>query len=294
MPGQLKVDISHKVKKIEVFTKRLISSKLMGNYKSRIRGRGLEFNNFREYTVTDDASLIDWKTSARVNKPLIKEYVEERNLEVFLLIDVSSSMVFGSTEKLKNEYAAELVSTLSYAVLNMGDSLGFGFLADNFTNVVVPKINKGLYYKLSGLLVNSEIYGGGYDLENALKKCVELLKKNSILIIISDFIGLKGNWQEYLKRAAYKFDIIGIMIRDPRDREIPEDSDMIVIADPFTDKQITLDPNPEVREKYRKFVDKQEKEIEDIFYKSHADLLKLTTDKPFLVPLINFFKRRRK
>ncbi len=294
MPEQLKADISHKVKKIEVFTKRLVSSRLMGNYKSSIRGKGLDFSNFREYTVTDDASLIDWKVSVRVNRPVIKQFVEERNLEVFLLIDVSSSMVFGSTEKLKNEYATELASTLSYAILNVGDSLGYGLLSDNFFNIVRPKVNKNLYYQLSRLLVNPEIYGGGYDLEKALKKCIELLKRNSILIIISDFIGLRGNWQEYLKKASYKFDVIGIMLRDPRDREIPEDSDMILIADPFTDKQIILDPNPKVRERYRKFVDKDEKEITEAFYKAHASFLKITTDQPFLIPLINFFKRRKK
>ena len=123
---------------------------------------------------------------------------------------------------------------------------------------------------------------------------IKKIKENSVLIIISDFIGLKGNWQEYLKKAAYSFDLIGIMLRDPRDREIPEDSNMIVIADPFTDKQIILDPNPRVREKYREFVEKEENEIADAFYKSHADLLKLTTDQPFLIPLINFFKRRKK
>ena len=294
MPEQLKADVSHKVKKIEVFTKRLVSVKFMGIYKSSIKGRGLDFSNFREYSATDDASLIDWKVSARVNKPIIKEFVEERNLEVFLLIDVSSSMVFGSTKKLKNEYAAELASTLSYAILNVGDSLGYGLLSDNFFNIVQPKVNKKLYYQLSRLLVNPEIYGGGYDLEKALEKCIQLLRRNSVLIIISDFIGLKGNWQEYLKKAAYSFDLIGIMLRDPRDREIPEDSNMIVIADPFTDKQIILDPNPRVREKYREFVEKEENEIADAFYKSHADLLKLTTDQPFLIPLINFFKRRKK
>ncbi|MEK6937147.1 MAG: DUF58 domain-containing protein [Nanoarchaeota archaeon] len=294
MPEKLQADVSHKVKKIEVFTKRLVSTKLMGNYKSSIKGRGLDFNNFREYTVTDDASLIDWKVSVRVNKPVIKEFIEERNLEVFLLIDVSSSMVFGSTEKLKNEYVTELASTLSYAILNVGDSLGYGFLSDKLTDIVIPKVNRNLYYKLSRSLVNPEIYGGGYDLEKALKKCIEILKRNSVLIIISDFIGLKGDWEESLKKASHKLDVIGIMVRDPRDKEIPENSNMIVIEDPFTSKQIILDPSTEVREKYRKFVDKEEREISEAFYKAHAGLLKLTTDQPFMVPLINFFKRRKK
>lgn len=294
MPEELKIDLSHKLRKIQIFTKRLVLTKLVGNYKTKIRGHGLEFNGFREYNLSDDANLIDWKVSARLNKPVIKEFVEERNLEVFLLIDVSSSMVFGSTEKLKNEYVAELASVLSYAILNVGDSLGYGIFSDNISNVVKPKVNKNLFYQLSALLINPEIYGGSYDLEKALKKCGQVLSKNSIIIIISDFIGLSGQWHEQLKRASYKFDIIGIMVRDPRDQEIPEDSDMIMIADPFTNKQIVLDPNQATREKYKKFVEREEKEITEFFSGAKADLLKLTTDKPFIQPLISFFKKRRR
>ncbi len=294
MVEKLKVDLSHKIKRLEILSKRLVRTTLVGDYRGRIKGRGLDFDRFREYTPSDDASLIDWKVSVRINKPVIKEFVEERNLDVFLLIDVSSSMVFGSTAKLKNEYATELASALSFAILNAGDSLGYGFVSDNMFNAVLPKNKRSLFYELSKALVNPEIYGGNYNMEGALSECIRALRKNSILIIISDFIGLRGDWHEALKKAAYKFDVIGIMIRDPRDKEIPEDSDMIIIADPFTEKQIILDPNPKVRQKYREFVYGQEKEISNAFSKSRASLLSLTTDQPFIVPLISFFKKRQR
>lgn len=294
MQEKLNIDLSHEIKKLEILSKRLVTSKFMGMYKARLRGKGLEFSNFREYTPMDDASLIDWKVSARLNKPIIKEFVQERNLEVFILIDVSSSMVFGSTKKLKNEYAAELIATLSYAILNVGDSLGYAFFSDKIFNVMKPKPGKRLFYKLSRSIVDPYIYGGDFDLENALKNITQSLNKNSILIIVSDFIGLKGDWQKYLGRAAFKFDTIGIMIRDPRDREIPADSSMILIEDPFTNKKIVLDPTHEIRERYSQYVKKQEDRIEKIFSDSRASFVKLTTDKSFIVPIINFFRKREK
>ena len=257
MPEKLNIDLSHEIKKLEILSKRLVSSKFLGMYKSRLRGRGLEFNNFREYTLVDDASLIDWKVSARVNKPIIKEFVQERNLDVFILIDVSSTMVFGSTKKLKNEYVAELAATLAYAVLNVGDNLGYAFFSDNIFNYMAPKSGKNLFYKLSRSIVNPEIYGGNYDLESALKKITESLNRNSVLIIISDFIGLKGDWQKYLERASYKFDVIGIMVRDPRDKDLPENSSMVLIEDPFSSEKLVLDPTEAVRQKYRKYVENQ-------------------------------------
>ena len=281
-------------KKLTIFTKRIVTTKLVGNYKSKIKGRGLEFSNFREYSMNDDSSLIDWKTSIRVNQPVVKEFVEERNLEVFFLIDVSSTMVFGSTEKLKNEYSSELISTLAYAILHVGDSLGYAFFSDKLFNLNLPAHSKNRFYILSRDLSNPENYGGTFDLELALKKVTEILRKNSVLIIVSDFIGLKGNWRDIIKKAAYKFDTIGIMVRDPRDREIPADSSMVVLSDPYTNQELILDPTESIIERYKRYVEIQEKEIESAFSKARASFLKLTTDQPFLVPLVNFFKKRQR
>ena len=294
MVRKLKPELSHKFKKLDIFTRRLVSTKLVGKYKTLIRGKGLEFNGFREYTFEDDASLIDWKATVRLRKPYIKEFIEERNLEVFFLIDVSATMVFGSTQKLKNEYVIELVSLLSYAVLNAGDSLGYAFFADKPFNINLPSHNQKLFYILTNQLINADLYGGNYDFEAALKKITPLLKKNSILIIISDFIGLFGDWQKEIKQASYKFDTIGIMVRDPRDKEIPEDSEMIIISDPYTNEQIILDPTKKVRERYKVYVEHQEKNIKDVFIKSRASFLRLSTDQNPIPLIINFFTKRKK
>ena len=292
--NKLKVDLSQGVKKLEIFTKRLVTTRLTGRYKTKIKGYGLEFESYRPYTQEDDASQIDWKASVRINKPIIKEFAEERNLDVFILVDVSSSMVFGSTSKLKNEYAAELVSLLSYAILNAGDSLGYGFFSDKIFDINKPSRKTNLFYIISRSLVNPYIYGGGFDLASALDKLIKLLKKNSILIIVSDFIGLKGDWATQLKKASYKFDTIGIMVRDPRDRELPEDSYMVRVSDPFSEEELIIDSNPEVREKYKRYVKKQEEQIENAFRQHRASLLNLSTSKPFFIPLIQFFKKRKK
>ena len=294
MAEELNVDLTHGIKKLEIFSKNFLKTKFFGQYKSTLKGKGLEFSNFRDYTYQDDSSRIDWKTTARMNKPMIKEYIDERNLEVFFLIDVSSSMVFGSTKKLKNEYVAELIAALSYGISNVGDSVGYALFSDTITHLTPPSLNKNIFYTLTKTLITPENYGGSYNFEFALDKVTKLLKENTILIIVSDFIGLKGNWKEYLKKGAYKLDIIGIMIRDPRDNEIPEDSDMIILADPYTDQQIILDPTPITRAKYKSYTEKQELDVENTFTKSRASFLKLTTDKPFLPYLIAFFKKRQK
>ena len=118
--AKLNIDVSTKIRNLQFATKNLVTSKFLGNYKSVFRGRGLEFDGYRDYTSGDDASLIDWTATKKANKPLVKEFIEERNLNVFFIIDVSSGMLTGSTEKLKSEYAAEMIATIAYSVLNSG------------------------------------------------------------------------------------------------------------------------------------------------------------------------------
>ena len=163
MVTKLKPDLSHKLRKLDLGTRRLISTKLLGKYKSLIKGRGLEFSSFREYSLQDDASLIDWKASLRAHEPLIKEFVEERNLEVFFLIDVSASMLFGSTQKLKNEFVIELAALLSYAVISAGDNLGYAFFSNRLFNTRKPSRNPSLFYFLTSELLKTEIYGNNFD-----------------------------------------------------------------------------------------------------------------------------------
>ena len=131
MKKQLRIDPSIVVKRLKILTNNIVNSQLVGNYRSVFKGRGLEFEGYRHYTPDDDASSIDWKASVRSKEMLVKQLIDERNVSVFFLIDVSSSMVYSTTDKLKVEYMAELVATLSYVILSAGDSVGFALFIDS-------------------------------------------------------------------------------------------------------------------------------------------------------------------
>lgn len=290
---KLRVDLTPAIKQLEIVTKNLVTTSVVGHYKSVFKGKGIEFADYRAYTPDDDTSLIDWKASVRANELLVKEFVEERNINMFFLIDVSTSMIFGSTYKLKNEYAAEIVASLAHIGLDAGDKVGFALFNDKVIKKILPSNDKHQFYILSKTLVNPTFYGGKYDLGEALKFLIGYLKETSIVMIISDFIGLRGEWKKYLKIAGTKYDIIGIMVRDPRDRSLPADNANIFIADPFSNRQMLVNPIL-IKKKYEEYVKKEEETIKNIFLSYKCDFIELSTDKPFAPVIIDFFKKRKR
>lgn len=279
------------LERLEIGAKDLVTSRIIGKYKSVFKGKGIEFEDFRDYTPSDDASFIDWKASVRANKILVKEFIEERNIDVFFLIDASSSMIFGSESKLKLEYAAELAASLAYTVIHAGDSVGFAMFSDKIGENSLPNRKREQFYILTRALSDSKNYGGKKNFEKAIGFCMASLKKVDILIIISDFIGLNGNWERALKLAGGKFEVIGFMVRDKRDREFPKDCGTIVLEDAFSEQQILADTNS-IGSDYREHVKKQEDGVRGAFLKSNNEILILQTDEPFIKPLTKFFKMR--
>lgn len=272
--------------------KRLVATSVLGGYKSVFRGRGLEFEGYRPYLSGDDASLIDWRASARAGEILMKEFTEERNLTVFFLIDVSSSMIYSSLSKLKSEYAAEVVSSLSFVVLHSGDSVGFALFSDKIIKKSMPFNGVGRHSLITRELLDVDNYGGEYNLIHALKYINSFLPPKSVLIIISDFIGLNGEWDLHLTLAAQKYSTMGIMIRDPRDKRLPDmPFGSVLLEDPYGEEQMVIDPK-KVAKPYRDYVAKQERRIKSTFLSAGADFLSLTTDKEFVFPLLQFFKER--
>ncbi len=288
---RLKVDISDATANLRILTKNIVNTKFIGNYKSVFRGRGLEFEDYRQYTPTDDANSIDWKASVRSKKTLIKEFVEERNLSVFFLIDASSSMLLSSTPKLKSEYAAELVASLSRAILESGDSVGFALFTDKVVKSVLPDRGPKQFFILSETLVDSSYYGGNFDLAEGLKSILAFLKEYALVIIVSDFITDNEDWKHYLEIASRKFQLIGMMIRDPIDNVLPKTSGRVVVSDPYSDRAMIIEPNI-IKNEYAKIVKEDEKRLREIFQKNNSDFLELRTDQPFLEPLTKFFKMR--
>jgi len=288
----LHLDVVALVKKIEIMVKILINTQVISRYRSVFKGKGLEFEDYRAYSPGDDARRIDWKASVRTNDILIKEYKEERDLDVYFLLDASSSMIFGSTERLKLEYAAEFVAALSYFVMKAGDKAGLVMFSDRITNMVPTATGDEHFHIILRSLVNIDNYGGGYDIEKAINFLIKTTKERGLMIIVSDFIGLRKGWDKIIKKASVAFDVIGVMIRDPRDEKLPKGIGQVVIEDPYTDSNIVMDPKM-IGPAYERYVKKEENTIREVFLGSNADFLKLLTNEPFVQPLIEYFIKRR-
>ncbi len=291
---RLRIDVLSLTKKLEIVLKMLVNTQITSRYRSVYKGKGLEFEDYRVYSTEDDASRIDWKASVRANETLIKLFKEERNLNVYIVLDTSSSMIFGSTEKLKLEYAAELAAAISYFILEANDRVGLVMFNDKIVKMLQPSTGKKQFYIILNSLVNAELYGGGYNLENAVNFVVKTSKERGLMIIISDFIGDKAQCEKILRTAAVKFDIVGIMVRDPRDEIMPqEDVGQFVIQDPYSDATLLIDPR-KIGEGYRSYVQREEEAINKAFLQGNLDLIKLSTSESFIKMLIEFFMKRRK
>lgn len=291
--AKLKVDLEIGLKRLEIFTKGLVNTGFLGNYRSVFKGKGLEFADYRAYMPDDDASLIDWKATVRANQFLVKEFVEERNINVFFLIDVSNSMILSSIPKLKCEYAAEFVSCLSYAMLKSGDNVGYALFSDDIIKEAPPSGGLKQFYIFSEILTDPKMYGGNNNIKKAINFLTEFVKERTLVFIISDFIGIELDWGKGLTLATSKFDIIGVMIRDPIDKSIPGGMGHLAIIDPYSENRTLIEPE-KIKEEYAKETKRDEREIEEIFKGNNCDFLSLTTNKPFIEPLIDLFRTRVK
>ena len=289
--GRLKIDPGFSLKRLDLVLKGLSNTQYMGNYKSAFKGIGLEFADYRLYSHgNDDASLIDWKASKRVNQTLVKEFVEERNIDILFLVDVSSQMLTGSTKKLKAEYIAEFVASFSRSALEAGDSVGLVLFSNKIIKNILPGSGMKQFYSLTDSLSDTGNYGGYSDIDNAINFSFKNGKEGSLVILISDFIyGL--NQSKNLKLASKKFDFISIVVRDPIDINLPKGIGEVVIEDPYSGSELLIDPN-KVRKEYAKETNSNLNKIKLLMKKYGADYLLLETNKPFVKEIVKFFKKR--
>ena len=289
---KIDADFTPAIRQLEINSRNSVSSDLIGNYRSSFKGRGLEFEGYRAYTPDDDASRIDWLASMRANTTVVKEYMEERNLEVFFLQDACSAMVFGSQKKLKNEYAAEVTASLAYAILQSGDKVGMGMFSDKVSARVPISSGLSQYHLIMNNLANPANYGGKCSLSEGLKVASTYLRRGTLLIIVSDFLGMGYGWRKLLGMAGKKFELIGINIRDQRDMSIPKEVGQIMLSDAESGRQGLFDAEQDSK----LFEDAARRDIAEVrsaFLENGADFLTLYTHEGFVKPVMSFFKRRR-
>lgn len=286
-------DLLPKIRDLAIAANRdVLSRTLTGNWLSVFKGQGMEFSGYREYqSASDDASRIDWKASLRSQKLLVKELQEDRNLQVTVMVDVSNSMLYGSGEELKAEVAAQVASTLAYPAIRAGDSVGLIMFTDQVETMIKPKLGVDQHALLTNILSEPERYGGPFDFGKALTQSMGALGEKGLLIIVSDYLGLSDNWDKHLRVATQRYDIVGVMVRDPRDRRLPKHAGEYVLEDPYSDEKIVIDC-AQYAKPYREYVQKEEENIKRRFQLTKSDLLKLEVGSDFRKQIITFFARR--
>ena len=285
----LNVDIGRSISEFKAAMKEFeLKYKL---YKIIMRGKGLEFDSYRDYSNDEDAEAIDWKASMRANKLLARKYREERNLKVVFVIDVGENMVFGSTNKLKCEYAVETVAAFAHLIISSGDKIGYVTFSDKVQNYIKPATGQKQFNRFISDITNPDIYSGMSDISIALDFVLTYVNNVESIILVSDFISFDESTLKNLSLIANKVETLALMIRDPLDRTLPDVTGELVLEDPKTGQQLLVNPKI-VRNAYESISLQQEDLLRKACVRYNIDLLELITDKGF-VPYLSEFLRSR-
>jgi len=288
--GKLNVDVADAITQLESMIKEFKLKRDI--YRLIFRGKGLEFEGFRNYSPDDDASDIDWKASSRAQELLVKQYKEERDLKIVFMLDVGSNMVFGSTKKIKCEYALELIAALANLMLDFNDAIGLILFNDKVTQYIECKKGRKQMEIFMDILSHGETYGEKSNINNALDFATDYLNESIFsVIIISDLLSSTNETEKKLSLLANMFETIVIRVRDPLDVHLPNIDGELVIENTSNNSQLIINPKV-AKESYEKYVQQKEKLIEEIIKGSNVDYLDLMTSEPFAVSLAIFLKER--
>jgi uncharacterized protein (DUF58 family) len=283
-------ELLKKVRKIEIKTRGLSSHIFSGEYHSAFKGRGMAFSEVREYMAGDDIRAIDWNVTARFGHPFVKVFEEERELTVMLLVDVSASGSFGTKSQFKKDLMTELCAVLSFSAIQNNDKIGLIFFSDKIEKFIPPKKGKTHILRIIRELIEFQPTHVKTDISEALRYVRNVIKKRSICFVISDFQDDK--FEDALKLANKKHDVVALHIYDQRETELPNVG-LMRIKDAETGEVLLVDTaNSSVRERYRKNWTMHERKLFDAFSRSGVDKAKIRTDQSYVSPLMFLFKKR--
>ncbi len=284
-------ELIKKVRKIEIKTRGLSSNIFAGQYHSAFKGRGMAFSEVREYQYGDDVRDIDWNVTARFNKPYVKVFEEERELTVMLLVDMSSSLDFGTSGMYKKDMVAEIAATLAFAAIQNNDKIGAIFFTDRIEKFIPPqKGRKHILYIIREVL-GFEPESKQTDITVPLQYLTNAIKKRCTTFILSDFIE-ERNFKNALTIANRKHDVVAIQVYDKRVEELP-DVGLMKMADPESGEEVYVDTSSrKVRALHRKWWIESQVRLRDTFSKSGVDSISVRTDQDYVKSLMNLFAKR--
>ncbi|MFP3859200.1 MAG: DUF58 domain-containing protein [Bacteroidales bacterium] len=290
-------ELLKKVRKIEIKTRGLSRNIFAGEYHSAFKGRGMSFSEVREYQYGDDIRNIDWNVTARFNHPYVKIYEEERELTVMLLVDVSQSRVFGTQQQLKKNLITEISAVLSFSAIENNDKIGVIMFSDKVEKFIPPKKGRKHILRIIRELIEFNPDSTGTDIAGALKYITNAIKKRCTAFLLSDFFDQdaennKLNYEEALRIANNKHDLIGLQIYDKRETELPPIG-IINVQDAETGETLWVDSsNSSVRNAYKNWWNNTNNLIKTTFSQAGVDYETIATNQDYVKPLVNLFKRR--
>ena len=288
-------DILRQVRKIEIKTRGLSNDIFAGYYHSAFKGRGMAFSEVREYRVGDDVRDIDWNVTARSRSPHIKVYEEERELTMMLLVDVSGSRMFGTADKLKKNVITEIAAVLAFSATENNDKVGCILFSDRIEKFIPPKKGRSHILMIIRELIEFVPQHGGTALSEPFRYLTNVLKKRCTAFVLSDFMEPEEDrkrFEDALKIASGKHDIVGIRVYDRRDAELP-DVGIMEVQDAETGRKMWIDTSlAALRDHYRGEWERLSRETASVLNRSRVDNVSVATDEDYVKALIKLFNRR--
>jgi uncharacterized protein (DUF58 family) len=299
-PANSNKAIMSSMRQLEIRTRRMVTDSLAGAYHSVFKGRGMDFDEVREYTPGDEVRTIDWNVTARAGRPFVKKFTEERELTIFLLVDISASGNFGSGVASKRDLAAELASVLAFSAIRNSDKVGLLLYTDRVERYLPPK--KGRRHVLR--VVRDILYhlpqATGTDTVKALDVANRLLHRRAIVFLISDFetsaepTAARAELRRAMRRTNRRHDLVAVHVEDPREKELP-DVGIVALEDAESGEVIELDTaSRAVRRRFKELSSERSRRLVSDFRSEGIDTLQLQTDAPYMPALQRFFKTRER
>ncbi len=283
-----------RVRRIELITRGLVKETLGGQYHSRFKGQRIEFDDFREYQPGDDVRFIDWNVTARMNNPFVRKYVEERELTLMLLVDVSGSGDYGSQDDSKRELGAELAAVFGFSACANQDKVGLVLFSDQVEAFVPARKGLGHTLRIVRDILNATPRGQGSNLQPALDIALQRISHRALIIVVSDFLMPNLEWEHTLHALTAKHDVTAVQVADPGELVLP-DAGRVCLQDPETGEQVVLNTSSSaVRRLYEDRILAHQQAVEQVFRRCGVDVMKAVTGENYVPALKAYFRSKRR
>ncbi len=283
-------DLIKRVRRLEITTRKVVSTLLAGQYHSVFKGRGMAFSEVRQYQPGDEVRTIDWNVTARMNDAYVKVFSEERELTVMLLVDVSASEQFGSQSRFKSEVAAELAAQIAFSAIANNDRVGLILFSDKVEKVIPPKKGKKHVLRVVSDILSFKPTCKGTELSAGLTYLSQVAKRKTVTFLISDFMGER--YEQAMRIVSRKHDLVPVIVEDPLELAFPS-LGIVDLEDPETGQRITVDTrNPRIRGRFKVAMETRKQERTRYFRKLKLDFIELKAGEEHALALQRFFRRR--